>query len=346
MRTRTGVCCAAVLCALAVWPPAASAGNVVSGEIADARGDSIRIPGVAPNDLASFGVRSTTQASSARGTRCTSHTSDTTPRDEFVGAHVGRWSRHLQSCDITTDGAASFRTSLNHDAPVPWSWIDYSVAGWGGFRSLPKTFPLPLPDVYEGWEFVMSDAGALAGRAYDCVTGVTLMGGGGDRGDVPVFCLGADGRVPCAGPPVAPPPAAAGRHHARGDRNPGPGRSGRSGGAGEAAPGAPGPAPAHPQHGAGADPPGARPPLGARSPNGGGPGSACAARSPGGIARRARSHGATAPGAMPAACASHGARAATPVAVRVSRRPASRGRASRAAGDERARGLPQRASAP
>ena len=340
------MCCAAVLCALAVWPPAASAGNVVSGEIADARGDSIRIPGVAPNDLASFGVRyDDAGILSTWYSLHEWHIPDTTPRDEFVGAHVGRWSRHLQSCDITTDGAASFRTSLNHDAPVPWSWIDYSVAGWGGFRSLP-TFPLPLPDVYEGWEFVMSDAGALAGRAYDCVTGVTLMGGGGDRGDVPVFCLGADGRVPCAGPPVAPPAEPAATTPA-GTGTPGPAApAAPAGPAGPAAPGAPALRPLTRNTARALT----RRALARRF------GRAFTQRGRAGFSLRC-----TLRGRHRATCEvawRHGSRryagsvritrraSGDAVAVRVSRRPASRGRASRAAGDERARGLPQRASAP
>jgi hypothetical protein len=195
MRTtlRTTVIALALFVALGTTAHAA----VVSATLTDPQGDGNKVSDVHPWDLASFGIE---YDDSGKLTA-----SFTVYDDERTGiwagygvqAEVGFWNADEGFCDSGSPGGVFFRLLPNVDAPVPNSWVTYSVVGHGDFP-LVETFPEKIPS---GYVFTIVDPEGFADRGYDCVRNIELRGEGHGSDNIGgTVCLSAQGAVLCPAP--------------------------------------------------------------------------------------------------------------------------------------------------
>jgi hypothetical protein len=181
------------------WATTAEAA-VVSGGITDPKGDGSHSNDVRPWDLAGF-----TLTYDDAGSLTASYTIHDVGGVYWLPYHVvgkvGVWRPSSGTCDVTSTGGLSLDLNPNIDAPVPYSWLSYAVAGHnGGASQTVETVATAIPG---GHRFTHRDVAAFAQRGYGCVTDVALEGGAGalDAADTKVFCLGPAGTTPCAAPP-------------------------------------------------------------------------------------------------------------------------------------------------
>jgi hypothetical protein len=191
---------AALVAALLVSTASANA-DVVSGSLTDRKGDGETTTGVHPYDLKAFGLRY--DADESRLT-ASYELYDMYPPpgsagfDYTVSAEIATWSHG--ACDVQSDGGVRLKLVPNFMAPVPYSFVVYSVAGYNGGaeQRLQVYWPDQVYIVGGVVFFTFADSAAFAARGYNCVKNVVLenAAGGGDHASK-TFCMSPAGTIAC-----------------------------------------------------------------------------------------------------------------------------------------------------